>query len=199
MGKPSWRRIKTIKVPEPKKSFWTTALDYVTPGKLYKIEVEPRSVPIQSLPNPEPETVYSPPNAEPEIIYSPPNLEPQSVYSPPNAEPESVAFSVSLEQQKWTPESGTECTADGDPSLQRSASLTMDICPVGALIGKIGGSTADIVVDSTKVILFSAGRHCVFSIADAAKTGSLYLSNNDSRDRVTNIEGQLEVTIFEAL
>jgi hypothetical protein len=81
----------------------------------------------------------------------------------------------------------------------RSGALTLESCAVGALIAKIGGSTADVKPDKDKVVLFSAGRHCVFSIADATKAGSLYLGMNDTKESVAKLQGQLEVTIFEAL
>jgi len=154
MGELSWREIKKVKVPDPEASVWTPALDYVTPGRLYLIAVEPRS-----------------------MFGSPP----------------------SSGEQKWKPEKLEQCTADGDPSRVRVAPLTLDGCSVGALIGKIGGSTADIKVDPAKLIVFSAGRRCVFSVTDPAKTGGLYLGINDTVHSVTKVQGQLEVTLFEAL
>jgi hypothetical protein len=101
--------------------------------------------------------------------------------------------------QRWVPESGTACTADGDPSLNRNGALIIDGCAPGALIAKIGGSTADLKPDKDKVVLFGVGRHCVFSIGDANKAASLYLGINDTREGICQLQGQLEVTIFEAL
>jgi hypothetical protein len=77
--------------------------------------------------------------------------------------------------------------------------LTLDACAPGALIAKIGGSTADLKPDKDKLLLFSVGRHCVFSIADGSKVGSLYLGMNDTKETLRKVHGQLEVTIFEAL
>lgn len=154
MGQPTWREIRKVKVPEDGSGLWTKALDYVTPGRLYRIAVMP--------------TAGAPP-------------------------------ATGTTPQKWKPESGTECTADGDPSLARSGSVVLDTSPAGALVAKVGGSTADVQPDKDKLPVFSAGRHCVFSVADSTKAGSLYLGINDtvaSRPRVT---GQLEVTIYEAL
>ena len=102
-----------------------------------------------------------------------------------------------MQQQMWTPESGSPCTADGDQALSRTPGL--DTCAVGALIGKVGGSSSDIKIDAAKLILFSVGRHCVFSVTDPLKTGSLYLGINDTKDSVAKVTGQLTVTIYEAL
>jgi hypothetical protein len=101
--------------------------------------------------------------------------------------------------QEWTPESGKKCTADGDPTLSRSEPLVLDTSAVGALIAKVGGSTADVKPDKEKLLVFSVGRHCVFSVADAAKTGSLYLGINDAAASRQSVKGLLEVTIYEAL
>jgi hypothetical protein len=101
--------------------------------------------------------------------------------------------------QKWTPESGKPCTADGDPTMVRKGSLTIDGCAVGTLIAKVGGSAADLEPDKAKTVLFPVGRHCVFSIAEPTKCGSLYLGMNDAQANLTKIDGGLEVTVFEAL
>lgn len=155
MGQPTWRELGKVKVPEAVTSLWTKALDYVTPGKLYRIVVQP-------------------------IAATPPGM--------------------GTTPQTWTPESATTaCTADGDPSLARSDSVMLDTSPAGALVAKVGGSTADVQPDKDKLMVFSAGRHCVFSVADAAKAGSLYLGINDTVSSRAKVQGQLEVSIYEAL
>lgn len=141
MGQPTWRNIKTVKVPDKNKA-WTPALDFVTPGKLYRL----------------------------------------------------------VAKSDWKPESSQKkCDADGDATLTRSGDVVLGTSAIGALIAKIGGSTADLKPDNNKVTLFSAGRYCVFSIADAAKAGPLYLGINDLPSSQTNVEGQIEVTIEESL
>jgi hypothetical protein len=146
MGEPSWRPIKEISVPQRPTNFWTPAWDYVTPGRLYRISVEP----------------------------------------------------VGAADQTWTPASAAQpCTAEGDPALTRQG-LPLDSCAVGALIGKIGGSSAEIKPDKDKVVLFGVGRHCVVSV-DAAKAGALYLGINDTHASAAQLQGQLLVTISEAL
>jgi hypothetical protein len=101
--------------------------------------------------------------------------------------------------QKWGPESGKPCTADGDPIMVRKDSLMIDGCAVGALIAKVGGSAADLKPDKDKTVLFPVGRHCVFSVAEATKCGSLYLGMNDVQASLTKIDGRLEVSVFEGL
>ena len=141
MGQPTWREIKKLKVPEKKKA-WTPALDFVTPGKMYRI----------------------------------------------------------MATSEWKPESSEKkCDADGNAALTRCGDVILATSPTGALIAKIGGSTADLKPDSNKVTLFSAGRYCIFSIADAAKAGPLYLGINDLAGSQTNVDGQIDVTIEESL
>ncbi|WP_154073293.1 hypothetical protein [Bradyrhizobium erythrophlei] len=101
--------------------------------------------------------------------------------------------------QTWKPESGRVCTADGDPTIARKDPLMMDSCAAGAMIGKVGGSSADTKADKDKLVLFVVGHHCVFCVSDAAKCGSLYLAVNDVPGSQGRVEGQIEVTIFEAL
>lgn len=144
MGQPTWREIRKVKVPSEAKTAWTPALDFVTPGKLYRIIVDSK--------------------------------------------------------QEWTPDSGSaKCNADGDPALALSGDVVLRTSAIGSLIAKIGGSTADLTPDITKVLLFSAGRHCVFSIPDAAKAGPLYLGINDLAKSQAKVTGQIEVTIEESL
>jgi hypothetical protein len=101
--------------------------------------------------------------------------------------------------QTWLPESGTRCTADGDPAMTRKEALTIDGCPAGALIAKVGGSSADLKPGKDSTLLFAVGRHCVFSISDAGKCGGLYFGINDAQASMARIEGELEVTVCEGL
>lgn len=106
---------------------------------------------------------------------------------------------VVASKEKWTPESGTACNADGDATLTRSSAVILDTSSVGALIARIGGSTADLKPDKDKLMIFSVGRHCVFSVTDPLKTGSLYLAVNDTPSSQSKLEGKLEVSIHESL
>jgi hypothetical protein len=283
MGQPSWREIKQVRVPEYEGCMWTPALDYVTPGRLYKLTVAtppglglvppaappvplaavggaadaapaepapvppeapvhppaangdaPEAAPAEPAPVP-PEAPVHPPAANGDAAEAAPPepapVPPEAPVHPPaaagdaGAPPEAAAGDAAAaaaappappalgEQHpaadllaalppptsRWTPEMGKECTSDGDPSLDRHNSVVMDGCAVGALIAKIGGSTADLKPDKEKMLIFGVGRHCVFSVADASKTGSLYLGINDTPQGATRARGRLTVTILEAL
>ncbi|MFN2407675.1 MAG: hypothetical protein ABR594_16625 [Pyrinomonadaceae bacterium] len=144
MGQPTWREIRKLKVPGDAKMAWTPAMDFVTPGKLYRIIVDAK--------------------------------------------------------QEWKPDSGSaKCNADGDATVKLSSEVVLSTSAIGALIAKIGGSTADLKPDTNKVTVFSAGRHCVFSVADATKAGPLYLGINDLPNSQAKVAGQIEVTIEESL
>jgi hypothetical protein len=89
----------------------------------------------------------------------------------------------------------TTCTADGtDFGAGRSADPIYRDARFGALIGKIGGSTAD----HTGVI-FGVGRYCVYQVSEEAKAGPLYLGANDLPVLMPKVTGQLEVEIDIAL
>jgi hypothetical protein len=77
--------------------------------------------------------------------------------------------------------------------------VALDGCTVGALIGRIGGSTADFKADKDKFVLFGVGKYCVFTGPEAMKTGCLYLGINDTPAAMAKVQGHLEVTIWEAL
>jgi hypothetical protein len=223
MGQPTWRLIRKLMVPQREAGLWTPALDYVSAGKLYRILVETLAEPPQAAAaNPAPDAQAA--NAAAENPSPNLQLESDTAAPPPAvvAKP-APAADVGLDQgnggggtggpgaaqgpdaalprdQQWTPDAGHPCTADGDPSFTRkAATLIIDTCATGALIAKVGGSTADIRPDKDKVTLFGVGRHCVFSITDANKTGSLYLGVNDAPESIRRLQGQLEVTISEAL
>ena len=100
--------------------------------------------------------------------------------------------------QKWTPEISGECTADGNPDTKRSDDLLLPGTAAGALIAKIGGSTADLKVDKDKVPLFAAGRYCVFTV-ESGKVGALYLGVNDTNTAAFKVTGNLTVKLWEAL
>jgi hypothetical protein len=99
------------------------------------------------------------------------------------------------------------CTADGDFDNTVSAGaantgvLLVASAPRGALIARIGGSTADQTIDTNippARVLFSIGRKCVFTVP-ASPAGSLYLAVNDDPSRMAHVDGQLLVNIFEAI
>jgi hypothetical protein len=97
---------------------------------------------------------------------------------------------------KWKlKDQAAECTADGygrDVARGASTPVVAD-APIGALIAKVGGSTADNTGQ-----LFAVGRYCVFQVEDA-KAGPLYLGANDVALLMTAVDGQLTVEVSIAL
>jgi hypothetical protein len=112
----------------------------------------------------------------------------------PVAAPAPAQPAPALVNQTWQPEGTKECTADGETALDRTVLLAT--APAGALIAKIGGSSADTTVD--KVPLFAVGRHCVFTV-EAGKAGTLYLGVNDAVGSMARLTGHLTVKLWEAL
>jgi hypothetical protein len=108
----------------------------------------------------------------------------------------------------WTPKGSHDaCTADGYFSLEQQSGdplpgvLPVGAAPRGALIARIGGSTADQGADSASPparIVFSIGRKCIFTVP-TAPAGSLFLGVNDAPAHMAEVTGQLFVNIFEAL
>ena len=104
-------------------------------------------------------------------------------------------------EQTWKPHGASEsCTRDGDTSgLSRRDALLIPEARLGTLVAKIGGSTADSVVDKTATLVFAAGRYCVFKAPDESKTGPLDLSVNDSPAAASQLDGFLQVVISESM
>jgi hypothetical protein len=66
---------------------------------------------------------------------------------------------------------------------------------VGALIGKIGGSTAD--KGDSPAQVFAVGEYCVIHFPDTTR-GGLFLTMNDKPQNFDQHSGELDVTIEEA-
>ncbi len=106
-------------------------------------------------------------------------------------------------QPKGFPAGG--CSADGDYENKQSPQITgsplLVSAPRGALIGRIGGSTADQSVDAStnpSRIIFAVGRFCVLAVP-TAPVGALFLAVNDSPERMGGVTQNLSVNIYEAL
>jgi len=96
----------------------------------------------------------------------------------------------------WTVgEAKKECGPDGiDTPEKRTQDLICNGSPFGSLIAKVGGSTAD-----RTGFIFAVGRHCVFQIAEDAKTGPLFLGANDLAGILPIVTKQIEIEIEIAL
>jgi hypothetical protein len=131
------------------------------------------------------------------LTVEPPAPEPANA-----ARPNERAAAPPIPAQKWQPaDAVAPCNADGVTGLDRAedGAPFLDSCAVGALIGKIGGSAADVKAEKDKVTIFAVGRHCVFSGPEAGKTGALYLGVNDAPALCGELRGTLEVTISAAV
>jgi hypothetical protein len=102
----------------------------------------------------------------------------------------------------WSPATGVQCGADGIGIATAKAGLLTPSALCGALIAKLGGSSADVPDGSQPTApygnkrVFAVGSHCVISLA-ATEGGSLFLTMNDSPEGFANHSGELYVLIEE--
>jgi hypothetical protein len=102
----------------------------------------------------------------------------------------------------WNPASGVQCGADGIGIFPSKTGLLSPGAMYGALIGKIGGSSADIPDPSQPTSpygskrVFGVGSYCVISLA-AAEGGPLFLTMNDNPEGFANHSGALHVLMEE--
>lgn len=86
-----------------------------------------------------------------------------------------------------------KCGPDGDTtSLLFRDQAQLPQAPIGALIAKVGGSTAGWQDSPT---LFLVGSACVFSLP-VSVAGPLYLGMNDEFSGMRNNSGSVSVTIY---
>ena len=112
------------------------------------------------------------------------------------------------ENGTWTPEGfARACSADGDfegtarGATPLAGTPLVSSAPLGALIARIGGSTADQTVDTSPTpsrVVFSIGRRCIFSVTNSP-IGSLFLGVNDDPSRMASVTGRLLVNIYKAI
>jgi hypothetical protein len=98
-------------------------------------------------------------------------------------------------QGQWAYSPGRPgCGPDGDLEALLGASHTLlPAAPAGALLAKIGGSTAGVNDGSVRV----AGSKAYFEI-DAATSGPIFLTINDEPGGMSDNSGALQVTISVA-
>jgi hypothetical protein len=95
----------------------------------------------------------------------------------------------------WNYSMTGRCGPDGDlTSLLSRTQLQVATAPVGALIGKIGGSTAG-WNDGTQFLI---GTTCVYRVPDGVD-GALYLTINDEYTGMRNNGGDVAVEISEVI
>jgi hypothetical protein len=88
------------------------------------------------------------------------------------------------------------CGPDGAPQEGLVADALVPSAPLGTLVGKIGGSSAD-KPDVSKGLVFAVGSYCVVSLDNTAR-GALFLTMNDVVSRFDEHDGEISVTISEA-
>jgi hypothetical protein len=95
----------------------------------------------------------------------------------------------------WEYADGKSCGPDGDTKAQfKVGTLLLENAPVGALIGKVGGSTAG----SADGKVFVVGRFCIIRLDDKIE-GPLFLTINDTSNGFHDNRHALAVTVSEAL
>lgn len=95
---------------------------------------------------------------------------------------------------RWGYAPGREafCGPDGDPcGLVQSDVCLLQTAPIGALIGKFGGSTGD----ARDAKPFVVGRDCVVRVPNEG--GPLYLTINDTADGMANNVGVAGIVSIE--
>lgn len=109
--------------------------------------------------------------------------------------PGPAAIKIAANDAQWSYSEAptTQCGADGDPdSLLARTRCLLTTAPVGALVGKIGGSTAGVVSDGA---LFVVGRSCVVQIPEGG--APVYLTINDESGGMANNSGQIDVSVYQ--
>jgi hypothetical protein len=100
----------------------------------------------------------------------------------------------------WDTGTGTNCSADGIITSPPKSGLLSTGTLFGSLVGKLGGSSADVPDSSAPTApygtkrVFGVGSHCVISLA-STESGPLYLTMNDSPDGFASHSGSLQVLI----
>lgn len=97
---------------------------------------------------------------------------------------------------QWEPFGMPACGPDGDAAFAKPAGVPVAKAARGALIGKIGGSTADQEGDDS-MVLFTVGRVCVLAVPEK-KSGALFLGVNDAPMAARQLQKQLRVQVFAA-
>lgn len=98
---------------------------------------------------------------------------------------------------RWSYGEGRSCGPDGDlGSLIDTETCLMSGAPVGALIGKLGGSTAG----RADGYVFVVGSSCVLepgASEEIPKAGPLYLTVNDLPAGLADNSGTLHAKVFD--
>jgi hypothetical protein len=105
-----------------------------------------------------------------------------------------LKLEVGTANSSWHYGDEDQCGPDGDvASIVLRSKCLLASAPVGALIGKIGGSTAG----SADGAVFVVGSFCIVKVG--ADGGPLYLTINDQENGMSNNRDTMNVTVSRAM
>jgi hypothetical protein len=96
---------------------------------------------------------------------------------------------------KWCYAKDRECGPDGDRNLGFPQEVLVPGAPLGALVCKIGGSTAD-KPDAAKQTVFTVGSECVVSLDEKVK-GIMFVTMNDAPSEFDAHDKEIELQVWE--
>jgi len=97
------------------------------------------------------------------------------------------------------------CAPDGAP-LSADAAALLPQAVLGCLIGKVGGSSADVTtqvaaltgpIANPPIFVFSVGTYCVVQVPTTI-SGALFLTMNDKTENFVKHSGSLQVQVYDA-
>jgi hypothetical protein len=94
---------------------------------------------------------------------------------------------------EWSYAPNRKCGPDGEISLGLPQDVMVPNAPIGALVAKIGGSSAD-KPDASKQTVFAVGSECVV-VLDGKSSGTLFLTMNDEPTQFAGHDGAIQVEI----
>ena len=94
---------------------------------------------------------------------------------------------------EWSYAPNQKCGPDGVRSLGLLQDVLVPNAPIGALVCKIGGSSAD-KPDATKQTVFAVGSECIV-VLDGKSSGTLFLTMNDELTQFAGHDGAIQVEI----
>jgi hypothetical protein len=97
---------------------------------------------------------------------------------------------------KWRLDKQTECGPDGSLKDGFKDDALLKTAPMGALIAKIGGSTAEKPTEGGATV-FAVGSFCIVRVA-AETRGTLYFAMNDVTTEFADHSGELTAEILIA-
>lgn len=95
----------------------------------------------------------------------------------------------------WETVRGRPCGADGEFANDTADDALTTLAPIGTLIAKVGGGTADRPQADSKSV-FAVGTFCVL-VLGADEKGALFLTMNDRVRGFASHAGQLAVEVFQ--